>query len=103
MSTLAHPFVHITLDLVCLCMRVRASRFEQVVHALDAMGVPHVVDHNLVRGLDYYTGAVWEFVTSRLGAQSAVLAGGRYDGLARWVGLALTRHTIYARLCGNHA
>ena len=48
--------------------------------------MPHVVDHTLVRGLDYYTGTVWEFVTQRLGAQSAVLAGGRYDGLARSLG-----------------
>ena len=54
--------------------------------ALDAEGVVYTVDETLVRGLDNYTGAVWEFETDRLGAQAAVLAGGRYDGLAAALG-----------------
>ena len=62
------------------------GRFEAVLAALDALGVPHTVDHTLVRGLDYYTGVVWEWTTEALGAQSAVLAGGRYDGLASALG-----------------
>lgn len=41
----------------------------------------YTVDHKMVRGLDYYTGTVFEFVTDALGAQGAVLAGGRYDEL----------------------
>jgi len=58
----------------------RAS-FEAVTEALDASGVPCEVDGFLVRGLDYYTGVVYEFVHSGLGAQDTICAGGRYDHL----------------------
>lgn len=63
-----------------------AARFRSMLTGLDALGVRYHVDHSLVRGLDYYTGAVWEFVTGELGAQAAVLAGGRYDGLVGALG-----------------
>lgn len=65
-----------------------ASRtfFAKVTKGLDELGIPYQVDENLVRGIDYYTHTVFEFVTSELGAQGAVLAGGRYDGLIEMMG-----------------
>ena len=60
--------------------------FEQVLSGLSAIGIaPHVND-NLVRGLDYYTHTVFEITTTHLGAQSAVISGGRYDGLIEQMG-----------------
>jgi histidyl-tRNA synthetase len=53
---------------------------------LSSAGVHFEVNPRLVRGLDYYTGFVFEWVTDQLGAQSAVCAGGRYDGLAEQLG-----------------
>ncbi|MDE2228119.1 MAG: histidine--tRNA ligase [Alphaproteobacteria bacterium] len=60
-----------------------ASRefFGQVRAGLDALGIRYKLDPRLVRGLDYYTHTAFEFVTTELGSQGAVLAGGRYDGL----------------------
>ncbi len=49
--------------------------------SLDAMGIEYVVDPAIVRGLDYYTGTVFEFIADGIGAQSTVCGGGRYDGL----------------------
>lgn len=53
---------------------------------LDAAGVEHVVNPRLVRGLDYYSGTVFEWISGELGAQSAICAGGRYDGLVEHFG-----------------
>ncbi len=53
---------------------------------LDALGIGYEVNPRLVRGLDYYTHTAFEFTTTELGAQGAVLAGGRYDGLVRTMG-----------------
>ena len=53
---------------------------------LTAAGVDYVVDHNLVRGLDYYTKTAFEIQYAPLGAQSAVCGGGRYDGLIEEIG-----------------
>ena len=55
--------------------------FESLVDSLSRSGIEPVIDDRLVRGLDYYTGTVFEWVTDQLGAQDAVCAGGRYDGL----------------------
>jgi len=65
-----------------------ASRtfFESVKAGLEAVGVPYEHDERLVRGLDYYTHTAFEFVTTELGAQGTVLAGGRYDGLIEKLG-----------------
>jgi len=65
-----------------------ASRtfFESVKAGLEAVGVPYKHDERLVRGLDYYTHTAFEFVTTELGAQGTVLAGGRYDGLIEKLG-----------------
>ncbi|MBM3567246.1 MAG: histidine--tRNA ligase [Alphaproteobacteria bacterium] len=60
--------------------------FARVRQGLDAIGVPYVVNQRLVRGLDYYTHTAFEFVTTHLGAQGALIAGGRYDGLIEAMG-----------------
>ncbi|MDX9731638.1 MAG: histidine--tRNA ligase [Bdellovibrionales bacterium] len=57
------------------------SFFETILKSLETLKIPFVIDDRLVRGLDYYCHTVFEFTTTALGAQSAVLAGGRYDGL----------------------
>ena len=62
------------------------SKFELLKSALDAMNINYVVDSNIVRGLDYYTGAVFEFIAEGIGAQSTVCGGGRYDGLVSSIG-----------------
>lgn len=53
---------------------------------LDAKGVAHTLNHRLVRGMDYYNLTVFEFVTTQLGAQGTICAGGRYDYLMEQVG-----------------
>ena len=58
-----------------------AEHFAEVRALLDAAGLPYEIDAALVRGLDYYTRTVFEFVSERLGAQAALGGGGRYDGL----------------------
>ena len=63
-----------------------ADHFEQLTAALDAAGVAYSVNPRLVRGLDYYSRTVFEWLTDRLGAQSAVCSGGRYDGLVAQLG-----------------
>jgi histidyl-tRNA synthetase len=60
--------------------------FGKVRAGLDAAGVAYALDPHLVRGLDYYRHTAFEFVTDRLGAQGAVIAGGRYDGLIEALG-----------------
>jgi histidyl-tRNA synthetase len=60
--------------------------FTEVVLGLHAAEVDFVRNHKLVRGLDYYRHTAFEFVTDRLGSQSTVLAGGRYDGLIEALG-----------------
>ena len=63
-----------------------SSKFELLKRALDAMKIDYVVDSSIVRGLDYYTGAVFEFIAEGIGAQSTVCGGGRYDGLVESIG-----------------
>ncbi len=60
--------------------------FEQVRAILDAVQIPYVVNRRLVRGLDYYTRTAFEFTHGSLGAQNAILGGGRYDGLSEALG-----------------
>ncbi len=62
------------------------SHFEKLKKLLDACGVEYVVDPSIVRGLDYYTGTVFEFTVDSIGAQSTVCGGGRYDGLLSSIG-----------------
>jgi histidyl-tRNA synthetase len=62
------------------------AHFAAVAAALDACGVPHTINPRLVRGLDYYTRTTFEFTHGGLGAQNALLGGGRYDGLSEMLG-----------------
>lgn len=62
------------------------AHYEGLKSLLSAMGIPFRENHKLVRGLDYYTHTVFEWVTSDLGSQGAVCAGGRYDGLVERLG-----------------
>ncbi|HEX8711940.1 MAG TPA: histidine--tRNA ligase [Terracidiphilus sp.] len=62
------------------------QHFAAVTAALDAAGVPYTLNHRLVRGLDYYTRTTFEFTHGGLGAQNALLGGGRYDGLSEAIG-----------------
>ncbi len=72
-----------------LCDESR-EHFEQLQGALRACGVDYVLNPNLVRGLDYYCHTVFEWVTTKLGSQGTVCAGGRYDGLTEQLGARLT-------------
>ena len=72
-----------TVDHLCECC---ASKFDMLKASLDAMGIEYVVDPSIVRGLDYYTGVVFEFIAEGIGAQSTVCGGGRYDGLVESLG-----------------
>jgi histidyl-tRNA synthetase len=63
-----------------------AAHFMTVRHHLDSAGIDYVVNPRLVRGLDYYSRTVFEWVTTELGAQDAVCSGGRYDGLVAQLG-----------------
>ena len=62
------------------------THFEQVKEILTAVGVPFTINDRLVRGLDYYTRTAFEFTHGALGAQNAILGGGRYDGLSESLG-----------------
>ena len=62
------------------------QHFAGLCRHLDAVGIRYVVNPRLVRGLDYYTHTVFEWVTNELGSQGAVCSGGRYDGLVAQLG-----------------
>ncbi|AGB83582.1 Histidine--tRNA ligase [Serratia rubidaea] len=62
------------------------THFDGLCELLTAAGIPYSVNERLVRGLDYYNRTVFEWVTTSLGAQGTVCAGGRYDGLVEQLG-----------------
>ncbi len=62
------------------------AHFEELKACLDLAGISYEIDPRIVRGLDYYTRTVFEFVSSAIGAQGTVCAGGRYDGLIEQLG-----------------
>ena len=68
-----------------LCPECNAH-FEMLKKLLDAMDIEYTVDSSIVRGLDYYTRTVFEFVAEGIAAQSTVCGGGRYDGLVEELG-----------------
>ena len=72
-----------TVDHLCESCK---NKFDMLKASLDAMGIDYVVDSSIVRGLDYYTGVVFEFIADGIGAQSTVCGGGRYDGLVESLG-----------------
>jgi len=62
------------------------AHFAEVRAGLDALGIPYTVNPRLVRGLDYYSRTVFEWITDALGSQDAICSGGRYDGLITQLG-----------------
>lgn len=63
-----------------------SAHFESVKKYLEAMNIEYTVDPRIVRGLDYYTRTVFEFISNQIGAQGTVCGGGRYDGLVEELG-----------------
>jgi histidyl-tRNA synthetase len=90
-----------------------AEHFEKCRQLLDAAGVEYSVNPRLVRGLDYYTRTVFEWVTDALGSQGAVCSGGRYDGLVQKLGgratpaigwaMGIERFVALFEACGGEA
>jgi histidyl-tRNA synthetase len=62
------------------------THYDQVREILNSVQIPYVENPRLVRGLDYYTRTAFEFTHGALGAQNAILGGGRYDGLSEALG-----------------
>lgn len=73
----------VLLDYIC---EDCSKHFDGFKHYLDLLGVGYTVDPGIVRGLDYYTKTVFEFVSNSIGAQGTVCGGGRYDGLVEELG-----------------
>lgn len=73
----------VTIDYICDDCR---EHFEGVKKYLDAMNIEYTINPHIVRGLDYYTRTVFEFVSTSIGAQGTVCGGGRYDGLVEELG-----------------
>lgn len=71
------------LDNICEDCR---NHFNGVAGKLNAIGIPFKIDKGIVRGLDYYTKTVFEFVSKNIGSQGTVCGGGRYDGLVEEIG-----------------
>jgi histidyl-tRNA synthetase len=74
------PTINQFLDEAC------RAHYEEVKNILNAVEIPYVENPRLVRGLDYYTRTAFEFTHGALGAQNAILGGGRYDGLSEALG-----------------
>ncbi len=74
------PTINQFLDEAC------RTHYEEVKNILNAVRIPYVENPRLVRGLDYYTRTAFEFTHGALGAQNAILGGGRYDGLSEALG-----------------
>jgi histidyl-tRNA synthetase len=72
-----------SIDYLCESCR---THFAAVEKHLGVYGIPYRVSHRLVRGLDYYTRTTFEVLAGSIGAQNAILGGGRYDGLVRQLG-----------------
>ncbi len=62
------------------------THFEKLCQLLQSAGIAYTINHRLVRGLDYYNRTVFEWVTTKLGAQGTIAAGGRYDNLVERLG-----------------
>ena len=90
-----------------------AEHFQALKRMLDAAGVAYSVNPRLVRGLDYYSRTVFEWVTDALGSQGAVCSGGRYDGLVEKLGgkptpavgwaMGIERFVALFEACGGEA
>lgn len=62
------------------------DHFDGVCKRLDALNIPYTINHRIVRGMDYYTRTVFEWVTTKLGSQGTICGGGRYDGMVESLG-----------------
>lgn len=62
------------------------DKFKKVLDGLESLNIKYSINEKLVRGLDYYNDTTFEFITNKLGAQGAIIAGGRYDGLMKQMG-----------------
>ena len=85
-SEICHGFAKdapVILDYLCDSC---SDHFERVKKALDEMNVKYTVNPRIVRGLDYYTNTVFEFISDGCGAQGTVCGGGRYNGLVEEIG-----------------
>ena len=90
-----------------------AEHFAGLKRLLDAAGIEYTVNPRLVRGLDYYSRTVFEWVTDALGSQGAVCSGGRYDGLVEKLGgratpaigwaMGIERFVALFEACGGKA
>ena len=90
-----------------------AEHFAGLKALLDAAGIEYTVNRRLVRGLDYYSKTVFEWVTDALGSQGAVCSGGRYDGLVEKLGgratpaigwaMGIERFVALFEACGGQA
>jgi histidyl-tRNA synthetase len=90
-----------------------SKHFQELKGLLDAAGVAYSVNPRLVRGLDYYSRTVFEWVTDALGSQGAVCSGGRYDGLVEKLGgkptpavgwaMGIERFVALYEACGGEA
>ena len=72
-----------SVDYLCDACR---GHFAAVERQLSMYGIPYRISHRLVRGLDYYTRTTFEILAGNIGAQNAILGGGRYDGLVKQLG-----------------
>ncbi|MBT8087374.1 MAG: histidine--tRNA ligase [Gammaproteobacteria bacterium] len=90
-----------------------AQHFDELKALLDSAGIEYTVNRRLVRGLDYYSRTVFEWVTDALGSQGAVCSGGRYDGLVEKLGgrptpaigwaMGIERFVALFEACGGEA
>ena len=80
------PLINAAPQLLAALDAESQAHFSALQAALTALGIPFTVNPRLVRGLDYYTRTVFEWVASGIGAQGTVCAGGRYDGLVGQLG-----------------
>ena len=62
------------------------THFEQLKKLLKCLRIPYTINNRLVRGLDYYTNTVFEFISDKVGSQNALIGGGRYDNLVESIG-----------------
>lgn len=96
-----------TIDHLCADC---AAHLAELRENLDSAAIPYVMDPHIVRGLDYYTRTVFEFIAEGIGAQSTVCGGGRYDGLMEELGgpqmagigfgMGITRLILAMQQCG---
>ncbi len=112
-NPLLQPIVEAAPRLADFLGEESRAHFEAVQVFLKDAGIPFRINHRLVRGLDYYNRTVFEWVTTRLGAQGTICAGGRYDGLVEQLGgkpqpaagfaMGIERLLLLWRECGGQA